>query len=306
MSSALTELCRNLQDNTEKLEDEIKRNIVDCHKLLIDQKATQIKLALEKAKDFHYKEVLDILKEIVNSIRKIIYHEQRIRTLDDEKNVSPDELKRYSYVQRQVQAFSNPEEAVTKREKRRVASAISVESLEAWELYLDKKEEEEKAIQVEVTKIPKRLETKGNRKKKKRVSSTFNNFLDSKCGSRSLDSILEEQTSVSDRLARVDPKEDYTKSCNFEFIDVNGKGIECDYFGRPLDEVSAASLSSIYESDSDDESFKDAYSEDEKGQKQNLSTLDILETLNEEYQLGPINEDTKPKIVDVVYKKKEN
>lgn len=298
MSSALTELCRNLQDNTGKLEEEIKRNIADCHKLLIDQKATQVKLALEKAKDFHYKEVLDILKEIVNSIRKIIYHEEKIRTLDDENNVSADELKRYSYVQRQVQAFSNPGEVITRREKRRVASAVSVESLEAWELYLDKKEEEEKAIQVEEMKIPKR-EAKGNRKKKKFVSSTFNNFLDGKCPSRSLDSILEEQASGPDRLVRVDTGEDWTKSCNFEFI--NGSDIS----QRHTDIVSTASLGSVYGSDSD-ESFQGAYSEDEKSHKQNLSTLDILESLNEEYQLGPSGEDTKPKIVDVVYKKKEN
>lgn len=298
MSATLNELCTNLQENTEKLEEEIKRNIVDCHQLLIDKKATQTKLALEKAKDYHYKEVLDILKDIVNNIKKIIHHERKIRELDDEGNFTSDELKRYSYVQRQVQAFSTPEEVVTKREKRRVASAISVESLEAWEQYLEKKEEE-KAIQVEKTTIPKR-KTKGNRKKKKFVSSTFNNFLDGKCNSLGLESIVEDEPSgLTDRLTAVDMDND---SNSFESC--NGKGSKSGQSGGGrLEEISAASLSSIYESDSDNESFGDTCSEDEKSQRHNLSTLDILESLNQEHCLDVLNDDTKPKIVDVIVSK---
>lgn len=296
MSTTLSELCRNLQDNTEKLEEEIKRNIVDCHQLLIDKKATQNKLGLEKAKDYHYKEVLDILKDIVNSIRKIIHHERKIRELDDEGNFTTDDLKRYSYVQRQVQAFSHSDdtEVVTKREKRRVASVVSVESLEAWELYLEKKEEQEKAIQVEKIPVPKR-KTEGNRKKKKIISSTFNNFLDSKCENGGLESIIEDEPpNATDRLAEVD-------TGNFESF--NGKGSKPNRCGRRLERVSGASLSSIYESDSEDESFKNALNEDEKSQRPNLSTLDIIESLNQELCLDATNDDTKPKIVDVVVSK---
>ncbi|KAJ8923158.1 hypothetical protein NQ315_001712 [Exocentrus adspersus] len=373
MPSALTELCKNLQADTEKLEAELKNNIAQCHKLLIDNKATATRMALEKAKDYHYKEVLDILKDIVNNIRKIIFHEQKIKKLNDEVNITPEELKRYSYVQRQVQAFSNGQGVVTKREKRRVASEISVESLEAWELYLEKKEEEEKVVHVEKVEIPKR-KTESKRRKKKFVSSTFNNFLDGRNGSVAFDK--EEDIQIQRRLEEIqaaslssinesdtenedEDKEATTSRLNIgQDAGVESRGKEGgnqihrrleesqaaslssinesdtenedeeseatisslnidedaelesrskaggNQIHRNLEESQATSLSSVNESDTEDEDIDSDFTGDGKGQERNLSTLDLLETLNQELEAQET--DTKPKIVEVIYKKKGN
>ncbi|KAJ8986122.1 hypothetical protein NQ317_005592 [Molorchus minor] len=212
MTSTLHELCKYMQHCTEKLEEEIKRNIDNCHKLLLDNEATEIKLALEKAKDYHFKEILDILNVIVTNIKKVIFHEEKIRSLSDEEAMSLEELKRYSHVQRQVSVYSNNE----KREKRRVASEISIGSLEAWEQYLEKKKEEETLNEAEKSEMSKRKRPTGRRRKKKLVSSTFNNFLDYRTGGRSLDSILEGDTKEEPLNTNSDSKESDGRNFSLE------------------------------------------------------------------------------------------
>ncbi|KAJ8972019.1 hypothetical protein NQ314_000401 [Rhamnusium bicolor] len=278
MPSALSELCKLMQNCTEKLEEEIKNNINDCHKLLLSNQATETKLALEKAKDYHYKEILDFLKDV--------------------NNFTPEELKRYSYVQRQVNAFSSTEEVVNKREKRRVASEVSLESLEAWEVYLEKKAEEEKQIQEEKSAIPKRKRMNNRRRKKKFVSSTFNNFLgDRMLDSISEDGVSEEDFNLNDRLLleenRNDNEEEYSLESAVEVVAHDHKNpvhaeAKYDPHKEQLDRNS---------SEGEDENSDQG--EDHKEASDKYSLLNIVECISQEL-LPQDSNDCKPKIVDVV------
>ncbi|KAJ8957393.1 hypothetical protein NQ318_004873 [Aromia moschata] len=244
-------------------------NIDDCHKLLLSNEAIETKLALEKAKDYHYKEILDFLRKILVDIRKIIFHE--------EKN------------QRQISIFSNSqEEVVTKREKRRVASEISIGSLEAWEHYLEKKAQEEKAVSVEKSEISKKEEAQKQEEEKE------------------LDSILE-----GDVQEEGDNNQGVLNSSNRKSNTLESEvepNKECDRNSTTESEVytfvgdkDTGTVSN--RSYSGDENMNEKESRNWKDNNK-YSITNIVDAINDEIHLEESS--NKPKIVDVVYKKKEN
>ncbi|XP_060523023.1 uncharacterized protein LOC132700003 [Cylas formicarius] len=203
--ATLKDLCLILQQCTEKIGEETKTALNDLTNLITSQTMTEVKLSLEKAKDYHYKEIMSSLEEILKHVRLVLFHEEKIRWLSDEHHFTQDELKRYSYVQRQVNAFSKSksEEAIftnVKREKRRVASEVSIGTLEAWEKYLDCRAGEEQKVEEVKKPVPKRTNS-DSRRRKKFVSSTVEAFLENNQRRYDLDSIVED---VDERLCSVD------------------------------------------------------------------------------------------------------
>nr|CAH7769337.1 unnamed protein product [Callosobruchus chinensis] len=154
----------------------------------------EVKLALDKAKDYHYKEIIRFMEDIVNDVRKIVLHEHEIQRLQRQERMTEDERKKHSYVRRQIRAF-NGSTKVTRREIRRAASEQSINSLEAWENYLDKKGETGLSTSLPELTFPpaqKRQPGKSRRNQKNR-SSTFNSILDnSSVASQNLGNISEE------------------------------------------------------------------------------------------------------------------
>nr|CAH7769338.1 unnamed protein product [Callosobruchus chinensis] len=66
----------------------------------------EVKLALDKAKDYHYKEIIRFMEDIVNDVRKIVLHEHEIQRLQRQERMTEDERKKHSYVRRQIRAFN--------------------------------------------------------------------------------------------------------------------------------------------------------------------------------------------------------
>ncbi|KAG5885224.1 hypothetical protein JTB14_002652 [Gonioctena quinquepunctata] len=198
MGSTLNDLCKYMYSCAEKLEEEIKININDCLNMITNKEATDLKVALEKVKDDHYNEILKLLSDIITNVRKIIYHEDYIKKLTHRKSVSNEEIDRCHFspistsmqdlninkqhrppISASLQDLPREVEKVVRREKRRVVSQVSVYSLEAWEAYLNKKEALEASIPVvmESSTIGRRNK-QSKRKQKKFISSTFNDILD--------------------------------------------------------------------------------------------------------------------------------
>lgn len=196
---ALKDFCKTLQTCAAQLEAELRININDYNNLVHDNIADESKAALEAAKNYHYSEIIGAVGDIVEKVKMIIFHQNKLEWLSDESNFTGDYLKRFSFVKGQIYNFpqqqaqqiaklSRSEQNLsvsyrTKRERRRTASECSMTSLVAWENYLDQKEKsnsvvEPLIIEEEIKKsVPKRTLSNA-RARKKFVSSTFGGFLD--------------------------------------------------------------------------------------------------------------------------------
>lgn len=197
MSATLKEFCDLLQKCALKLEAEMMSSIGKYQKNIMSTEISDTKLALEKAKDYHSKEIITILSGIITNIKQIIYHEDKIKQLNDKEKLTEEELTKYSYVKRQVSAFSGGEKVV-RRELRRVASENSVYCLETWEKYLNEEDNNQSVMYSynslpNINVVPKRESPKTKRKQRKLVSSTFENILeDEEARLRPMDSLPEE------------------------------------------------------------------------------------------------------------------
>ncbi|CAH2008927.1 unnamed protein product [Acanthoscelides obtectus] len=188
--AALGEFCECLKNCADKLEADIRININEFHNMVTEGVVDEVKLALDKAKDYHYKEIIRFMEDVVNNVRKIMLHEQEIRRLQRQEQMTDEERKRHSYVRRQIKAF-NGSDKVTRREIRRAASERSINSLEAWELYLDKKAESGLSTSLPEL-VQKRGSNKHNRNQRKSLS-IFDSILDNtSIQSQNLGNISEE------------------------------------------------------------------------------------------------------------------
>ncbi|VEN47276.1 unnamed protein product [Callosobruchus maculatus] len=191
---ALGQFCDCLKNCADKLEEDIRTNINEFHNMVTEGAVDEVKLALDKAKDYHYKEIVRFMEDIVNDVRKIVLHEHEIQRLQRQERMTEDERKRHSYVRRQIRAF-NGSTKVTRREIRRAASEQSINSLEAWENYLDRKGETGLSTSLPELTFPpvQRRQTGKSRRNQKNRSSTFNSILDSSSvASQNLGNISEE------------------------------------------------------------------------------------------------------------------
>lgn len=214
----LREFCQLLENCAVRLEEEIRSSIEICRKSMMTNEFTDTKLALEKAKDYHSKEIVTILSGIITNIKQIIYHEGKIRQLNDKEKLSDEELNRYSYVKRQVSAFSGGEKVV-RRELRRSASETSVYCLDTWETFLDNEDMKQKTLcgsnsLPNINVVSKRNSIRRKRKEKKFISSTFQDILeDDEGGFKVLDILTEEPsknfTETSSKLSKSTPDINY-------------------------------------------------------------------------------------------------
>lgn len=215
MSTTLKDFCHLLENGANTLEEEIRNSIEICRQSLLNSKLPDTKVALEKAKDYHCKEIINILSGIVTNIKQIMYHENKINQLNNKGKLSEAELKEYSYVKRQVSAFSGGEKVV-RRELRRATSENSVYCLDTWENFL-KDEVNKDALYLStslpnINDVPKRHSPKSKRKQKKLISSTFENILedDEEARFKSMDTLLEENTNdfreICSDLSKSTPK----------------------------------------------------------------------------------------------------
>ncbi|CAH2008925.1 unnamed protein product [Acanthoscelides obtectus] len=104
--AALGEFCECLKNCADKLEADIRININEFHNMVTEGVVDEVKLALDKAKDYHYKEIIRFMEDVVNNVRKIMLHEQEIRRLQRQEQMTDEERKRHSYVRRQIKAFN--------------------------------------------------------------------------------------------------------------------------------------------------------------------------------------------------------
>nr|XP_023028301.1 uncharacterized protein LOC111516363 [Leptinotarsa decemlineata] len=298
MSPTLNELCKYMFSCAEKLEEEIKININDCLNSVTDQKDPDYQvLALEKVKDNHYKEILKLLSDIVTNIRKIIYHEEYIKKVDYRKSNSIDDVRKchYSSIQNlntnyhitplstSVQNLPSQIEKDFKRERRRVVSAVSLHSLEAWESYLKNKELEEENLPEEVQTLTVSRRKISKRKQMKFVSSTFNGFLDTGLSDGS--SVEDSRLADSTELSIKEESEDESVTDDHYF----------------LTDKSDTAQEEEYSATSDQEANAEKHVDEE-----NMETQSDISDLRspDDFGSNEPSEEFKPKIVDVLFKKK--
>lgn len=208
---SMNELCVTLQHCVEKFEEQIKYDLNELQNVVSSQKLDDVKLSLEKAKNYHYEEITSSTQDLMKIVEKITFHMKQIDWLNDEQNINKETLRNFSYVQRQVFAFSqngggnNNSPSIlrpmtdVKRNQRKSTSLDSIGSLETWENYLENKEKENKEIdkKIENTRkgVVKRTQSDA-KKRKKFVSSTMEVFLDQ--DREVLDPILEDAFNPED------------------------------------------------------------------------------------------------------------
>ncbi|CAH0563967.1 unnamed protein product [Brassicogethes aeneus] len=148
---------------------------------------------IEKAKDYHYKEILKKLKNIKSQVDSIRENEAELDHLNSIDVLNEAERKRYSYVQEKVKVFSRSEcnlNTLHLRESRRASMMASQNSLNAWEQILETNKEKPADV---FLKPPVRNKSIC-RKNKKFISETFDNFLEEKPDLETLNSIPETDT----------------------------------------------------------------------------------------------------------------
>ncbi|ERL90662.1 hypothetical protein D910_08009, partial [Dendroctonus ponderosae] len=239
VAMSLRDFCKSLQQCAEKLEQEVKYNINEAHNLFFAKAMDETRLAVEKAKDYHYGEIVKALNQILENVKSLLSHQDKIEWLSNEANFSSSDLKKCkkgpvsaSPKSEQKPAFSRSVENIpqnTKRDRRKTVSEVSAQTLEAWEKYLDQKESDETEVLEIATRtqntVPRRTLSNA-RARKKFVSSTMGGFLDDNGRlARSLDSIMEKSqndeeiyrstlnTISSDKQENIDEKADCTASC---------------------------------------------------------------------------------------------
>ncbi|KAL1494549.1 hypothetical protein ABEB36_010130 [Hypothenemus hampei] len=190
MFMALKELSTTLQQYVENMEKDLRKDINDFNNLMFEKNASETVIALERAKDYHRQEIVNALQHIQREIKRMVFHQKQLRWFHDEAaNFTPENLKRFSYFKKQVYEEIPTRPTLTrsvenlntrsKKERRRTVSEVSLETLNAWEMYLDQKQEQvEQEKQLEVsTNVPRRT-LSNSRSRKKFVSSTLGEFLD--------------------------------------------------------------------------------------------------------------------------------
>ncbi|XP_066249213.1 repetitive organellar protein-like [Euwallacea similis] len=201
---ALRDFCKSLHQCSEKLEAELRISINDFNNFIHGKSIDETVIALERAKDYHFQEILDAVRVILEKVKVIVFHQEKIDWLSDSTNFTANYLKRFSYVKNQIYNFQKPQTVTrseenlpykVKRERRRTVSEISASSLESWEKYLDQKEGNKNIAEdvvIEIKKeVPKRTSPNA-RARKKFVSSTFGGFLDNEATQKpALESIVE-------------------------------------------------------------------------------------------------------------------
>ncbi|XP_050299700.1 uncharacterized protein LOC126738413 [Anthonomus grandis grandis] len=300
----LKEFCLALQTCAEKLDEEIRYNINEFNNKMFGKEMTETKLALERAKDYHYKEIVDALTEIVKNVNVILFHQEKVEWLSNEQNFSEHDLKRFSYVKRQVYAFSKqqPQPTMTRsvenlsatqkvsKQKRRTVSEISVGTLEAWEKYLDQKEQKEVEVQEKLQEVKKSVpkRTLSNaRARKKFVSSTLGGFLDNDWKRKTLDSIEElniDEKNLANCLS--EESSDFNESC--DSLNISCDMYECE---PKINQVIGERFA--------DRKLENINQYDEEAEE----TLISEEFFNDDLKEAVSNERIKPRIVDVIYKK---
>lgn len=170
--------CDCLYKCAEKIEEELKTNILDTEDLIIKSETIDVKLPLQKVKIYHYNEILQIMNGIKINIKKIVYHDNCIKKLEITRKLSEDEVKNYFAIKSKSTEDLTSTEPVRMRHSRRASSTTLYEyTLSTWEAYLQKKEQQIDVTQTKST-VAKRSAPKTKRKQRKLVSSTFNDILD--------------------------------------------------------------------------------------------------------------------------------
>lgn len=279
MTTSLKEFCQLIENCVDKVEEEMRNSIETCRQTLLINAFTDTKVALEKAKDYHYKEIIKLLAGVITNVKQIIYHENKIQQLSKKGKLTDEELKDYSYVRRQVSAFSGGEKVV-RRELRRATSENSVYCLETWENFL--KEDLNKDFLYlsnslpNINDVPKRQSPKRKRKQKKLVSSTFENILEDEEGRfRSMETLIEETTN--------------------QFKDIRSD------LSKSTPEISSNITATIDNIDIEENLLvkSETENEDMKGQISEYDRIADFEDVNQELQKNN-KLDTKPRIVGFV------
>lgn len=320
MATNLKDFCYTLRDCAQKLEEELMININDCNNMVVSGLGSEIKIALDKAKDIHYKEILTFMREIIINIRKIIYHEEQIRSLSNKEKLSDEEIKKYSYVQRQVSRFDN--KVVMRRERRRGVSNLSSSSLDAWEKYMEEHKNNTESLTL-ATSLPCLVDPIATLKRKGRstgtdISETTINFCGGGEPNSSLDSINEEgvrtfdsSSDISHRLCEIVESDDENVVDTDILVSSNHKeecasSIEDGDAFRPDDRHAVGNdhelttdtdqvdgiRSSFLDSDEDNIDIEEFIGRDQ------YPIYNLVKTLSEEHLLEAM--DTKPRIVHVV------
>ncbi|XP_056631008.1 uncharacterized protein LOC130441376 [Diorhabda sublineata] len=257
------EFCKHLYHCAEKLENELKGNIDDSNEMITNKETIDVKLPLQKVKVYHYNEIIKLIKHIETDLKKILYHEECVIKLEKTKKLSGEELQHYCSTGDVDEQNSINDKSFVRRQRRRAASEVSLYTLSTWEAYLQKKSEEENNFKSEsasgLVEIPKRNKPMSKRKKKKFVSSTFNDILE-------IDSL--NKSGISDTCTSIIEDDEYL----------------------------------------DDEEMNKKLSKNYSCSENNLfgKTRDVGEENLRSYVSEAHLESTKPKIVDIVYKKKPN
>lgn len=185
MNSKIYNFCKELENCTLCLEDDVARSLQDLYQTRFFDESTS---AQESTKDYHYKEILNHLREIKDHIKTILKHDQ---LLNDDNRHSASTIDK-EYIKKQVETFQNYG-TVSRRLQKPVRSleASSMKFLECWEMMLD--QQEQNKLTFEVTREPVMKRENSLRKHKKIISSTVETFLESPLSENSVLETLSEE-----------------------------------------------------------------------------------------------------------------
>ncbi|RZC33198.1 hypothetical protein BDFB_002302 [Asbolus verrucosus] len=177
MTSTLHQMYKNLEKCTESLEHDVKTSLEQLDPThAFDENV----LALEGSKDYHYKQILDQLRQIKEHIRIIADHDQSIQSIQakiskgDEGSSSRIDK---NYIKKQVETFQKFG-VVNRRLHKPVRphETSSMKFLESWERILEDQDVNENPTKA-LSLVIRREESL--RRKKKVISSTVDTFLES-------------------------------------------------------------------------------------------------------------------------------
>lgn len=312
---SLRDFCQSLQQCAEKLEQEVKCNINEAHNLFFAKAMDETRLAVEKAKDYHYEEIVKALNQILENVKSLISHQDKIEWLNNEANFSSTDLKQYKKVPTRTEqkpSFSRSVENIpqsTKRDRRKTVSEVSAQTLEAWEKYLDQKESNESEVLEIATKTEKtvpRRTLSNARARKKFVSSTMGAFLDDNGRpAGSLESIIE-RSQNDEEIHNANYSEEHESAINqqTDHTDPWEPSLQSNLAPKPR-EITSLSSTSPYTKGG----ICDTLNLVDKTKESSIQKEEIIIEFMKDFgdngdeEIGPRQEDPiklKPKIVDVI------
>lgn len=182
MAATFRELCGLIENCTKRLQDEVKNSINQCHLDLVESDFENATIALEKAKDYHRKEIIKLISGIIINMKQIVFHEDKIRQINFKDKLSSEELKQYSNVESDGAKFVG--DTVVRRKLRRATSEASLNCLDMWNAYLNKDDNMNNILSYSlpnVNMIPKpeiHINSKHKNQAQKHISSNHNNLLE--------------------------------------------------------------------------------------------------------------------------------